>query len=209
MRFSHLFIPLFLLHLPPPSSTAITQKQDGTATTKTFNHINSEIRAEEAEEIGVEHLLRDVKDISVGTLSTRISNQLNSLKGLQHRLEDIKDYLTKVVAGELPVNHQIVYNLQNIFNLMPNLNVPEVARAFAVTTNDQLLVVYVSSLIRSVIALHNLINNKLENRDAEHKENQPFVSDKEKKETKAGDGKEGEKKESTATASSPKKKSDK
>ena len=36
--------------------------QDGTQTTKTFNHVPTEIRAAEAEEIGVEHLLRDVKD---------------------------------------------------------------------------------------------------------------------------------------------------
>lgn len=34
----------------------------------------------------------------------------------------------------------------------------------------QLLTIYLSSLIRSVIALHNLINNKLSNRDAEVKE---------------------------------------
>ena len=32
--------------------------QDGTPTTKTFEHIPSEIGAEEAEEVGVEHLLR-------------------------------------------------------------------------------------------------------------------------------------------------------
>jgi len=32
--------------------------QDGTPTTKTFEHISSEIGAEEAEEVGVEHLLR-------------------------------------------------------------------------------------------------------------------------------------------------------
>ena len=32
--------------------------QDGTPTTKTFEHIASEIGAEEAEEVGVEHLLR-------------------------------------------------------------------------------------------------------------------------------------------------------
>lgn len=31
----------------------------------------------------------------------------------------------------------------------------------AVKTNDQMLVIYLSSLIRSVIALHNLINNKV------------------------------------------------
>lgn len=32
--------------------------QDGTPTSKTFDHVPSEIGAEEAEEVGVEHLLR-------------------------------------------------------------------------------------------------------------------------------------------------------
>ena len=36
--------------------------QDGTETRKTFLHVPSAIEAEEAEEIGVEHLLRDIKD---------------------------------------------------------------------------------------------------------------------------------------------------
>lgn len=35
--------------------------QDGTPTSKTFEHVASEIGAEEAEEVGVEHLLRDIK----------------------------------------------------------------------------------------------------------------------------------------------------
>lgn len=32
--------------------------QDGTPTSKSFEHVPSEIGAEEAEEVGVEHLLR-------------------------------------------------------------------------------------------------------------------------------------------------------
>ncbi|KAK9712942.1 proteasome regulatory particle subunit [Basidiobolus ranarum] len=140
---------------------------DGTATTKTFMHVPSEIEAEEAEEIGVEHLLRDVKDNAVGTLSTRVTNQLQSLKGLGSRLYEISEYLQKVVAGELPVNHQIIHNLQDIFNLLPNLNVNDTSKAFSVKTNDQMLVIYLSSLIRAVIALHNLINNKVSNRESE------------------------------------------
>ena len=32
---------------------------------------------------------------------------------------------------------------------------------FSVKTNDMMLVIYLSSVIRSVIALHNLINNKV------------------------------------------------
>lgn len=35
-----------------------THVQDGTPTTRTFEHTPSEIGAEEAEEVGVEHLLR-------------------------------------------------------------------------------------------------------------------------------------------------------
>lgn len=48
-----------------------------------------------------------------------------------------------------------------VFNLLPNLNIEEMVRAFAVKTNDMMLVVYLAALIRSVIALHNLINNKI------------------------------------------------
>lgn len=50
---------------------------------------------------------------------------------------------------------------QDVFNLLPNLNVNELIKAFSVKTNDMMLVIYLSSLIRSVIALHNLINNKV------------------------------------------------
>ena len=93
-----------------------------------------------------------------------------SLKGLNSRLQDIRDYLDKVASGKLPVNHTIIYELQDVFNLLPNLNIEEFVRSLTVKTNDQMLVVYVASLIRAVIALHNLINNKVANRDAEKDE---------------------------------------
>ena len=54
-----------------------------------------------------------------------------------------------------------MYNMQNIFNLLPNLNVDELVRSMLVKTNDMHLVIYVSALIRSVAALHDLVNNKV------------------------------------------------
>lgn len=106
-------------------------------------------------------MLRDIKDRSIGTLSTQITEQFGSLKGLYHHLSGIRTYLDKVLNGSLPVNHQIMYNLQDMFNLLPNLHVPETVNSFSVKTNDELLVIYLSSLIRAVIALHNLIENKV------------------------------------------------
>jgi 26S proteasome regulatory subunit N8 len=155
-------------------------------------HTPSTIEAEEAEEIGVEHLLRDIRDVAVGTLSTRITSQLESLQGLHLRLQDIGRYLQKVLDGDLPVNHAILGNLQDVFNLLPNLSTPkiaskdlpsvnglvngsvgitggnaensELARAMSVKTNDQLMSIYLSSLIRAITAFHDLIENKIQNK---------------------------------------------
>lgn len=170
---------------------------DGTPTTKTFDHVPSEIGAEEAEEVGVEHLLRDIKDTTVGTLSQRITSQLMGLKGLHAHAQDINSYLQKVSSGQLPINHQIIYQLQDVFNLLPDVNLQQFVKAMYVKTNDQMLVVYLASLIRSVIALHNLINNKIQNRDAEKNEGKDITKEKkEKKDEKEKEsGKDGEKKD--------------
>ena len=49
---------------------------------------------------------------------------------------------------------------QDVFNLLPNLNMEELTKSFAVKSNDMMLVIYLSSMVRSVLALHNLIDNK-------------------------------------------------
>ena len=78
---------------------------------------------------------------------------------------DIQAYLEAVLSKRLPVNHDIMAGLQDVLNLLPNLNVEELTRAFAVKSNDMMLVIYVASLVRSVLALHNLLNNKVRTRD--------------------------------------------
>jgi len=172
------------LGIPTAAYFAVEEiHDDGTATTKTFNHIPSCIEAEEAEEIGVEHLLRDIKDTSIGTLSTRITEQMSSLQGLHVHLRDIHTYLEKVVQGKLPVNHSILYNLQDMFNLLPDLSASYTIKSFAIKTNDELLVIYLSCLVRAVIAMHNLIDNKIMLWDYENGQDK-LVSLKELKEGK-------------------------
>ena len=222
-------------------------KDDGTTTAQTFVHTPSVIVAEEAEEIGVEHLLRDIRDVAVGTLSTRITGQLQSLQGLHLRLRDIETYLGKVSKGELPVNHSVLGNLQDVFNLLPGLNAPlktataqaaaagfggvggsgghltngtalrepsgissdvaadegdELTRAMSVKTNDQLMSIYLSSLIRAITAFHDLIDNKVQNRQAADERaakrdegDGKSAKDKEEKPHVNGTAKEGEEKD--------------
>ncbi|KZS99100.1 Mov34-domain-containing protein [Sistotremastrum niveocremeum HHB9708] len=168
-------------------------RDDGTETRKTFLHVPSAIEAEEAEEIGVEHLLRDINHSSSTTLSTRVSNQLASLRGLQSRLKEIRDYLEKVASGTLPINHQIVYHLQDALNLLPDLDDPLMTKSFTSNTNDQLLVVYLSSLVRAVIALHALVDNKAANAELEQGKSEEDKSKKTQKEKDASKEKDSEK----------------
>jgi 26S proteasome regulatory subunit N8 len=126
-----------------------------------FQHIPSEVGAVEAEEVGVEHLLRDIHDPSVSTMGSNVNAKLLALKSLVEHLKEVQAYLYNLCEGKLPINQKIVGQLQDIFNLLPNLNVEEMIRSFAIKTNDMMMVIYLSSLIRSIIALHNLINNKV------------------------------------------------
>jgi 26S proteasome regulatory subunit N8 len=155
------------LELPTKAYVAVEEvKEDGTEAPKlTFQHISSEIGALEAEEVGVEHLLRDIKDMSISTLATQLSAKLRSLKSLISHLQEMHTYLTSVCEGKMPINHQILGQLQDIFNLAPNLNIEELFKSFTIKSNDMTLIIYLSALVRSVIALHSLVNNKLENKN--------------------------------------------
>jgi len=136
-------------------------KEDGTEKSKkVFVNIPTQVGQTEAEEIGVEHLLRDVKDATISTLATDVSAKVQGVRGLCARLQEIRQYLEYTLDGKMPVNHEIMKQLQDIFNLLPNMNVDMLSNSLAVKSNDMMLGVYVASLIRCVIALHNLIDNK-------------------------------------------------
>lgn len=186
------------LGLPTEAYQAVEEvHDDGSPTSKTFDHVPSEIGAEEAEEVGVEHLLRDIKDTTVGSLSQRITNQLLGLRGLYTQLREIQDYLFQVAQGKLPINHQIVYQWQDIFNLLPDITQDNFTDNLYVKTNDQMLVVYLAALVRSIIALHNLINNKLTNKDAEEGKKEEAKDKKEKEDKNKDEKAKGDKKDSS------------
>lgn len=132
-----------------------------------FTHVTSSIGATDAEEIGVEHLLKDIKDASQGVLSKRVQDKLMGLKVLASKLKEMRIYLEKVASGKHVYNQSVIDNYQDIFNLLPNLKLDEMVRSFSVKSNDYMYVMYVAGLIRSILALHDLINNKINNKEQE------------------------------------------
>uniref|UniRef100_A0A6T9ZEW3 MPN domain-containing protein n=1 Tax=Pseudo-nitzschia delicatissima TaxID=44447 RepID=A0A6T9ZEW3_9STRA len=154
-----------------------------------FAHVPCEMGAIEAEEVGVEHLLRDINDPTVSTVASLIKGKISGLATLAEKLVECKDYLEACVRGDQKVNPEIVANLQTILNLLPNLNTEEMVRSILIKTNDMQLAIYLSALIRSVIALHDLINNRIrygENGIDMEEEKKEETEKSEKKDTKDG-----------------------
>ncbi len=154
--------------LPTTAYEAVEEVEaQGKEIQRVFKHIPCSIEAEEAEEVGVEHLLRDINDPTTSNLALQIKQKIVGLGGLASRLVEIREYLDKTLNGHMPVNNKIIYNLQNIMNLLPNLNVDVLVRSMQVKANDMHLVMYLSSLVRSVIALHSLLLNSIKYSDSD------------------------------------------
>lgn len=66
--------------------------------------------------------------------------------------------------------------------MLPNLQLDTMISSFSVKSNDYMYVLYVSSLIKSIISLHSLINNRMHNKEMEIEKAQ---KDKEAEEEKA------------------------
>ena len=74
----------------------------------------------------MEHLLRDIKDASVGQLSKQIGDKIMALKALTEKLREMRVYLENVISKKYRYNPSIIHNYQDIFNLLPNLKIDEV-----------------------------------------------------------------------------------
>merc|ERR1712066_1135329 len=181
------------IELPMEAYYSVQENTSDEVFKRTFLHVNSTVGAFEAEEVGVEHLLRDIKNASASTLAVRVGDKISALKGLAARLTDISKYLQQVVEGKLPMNPEIIYQLQEIFNLLPDQDSDELVRSFAMETNDMMLALYLGSMLRSTVALHNLINNKIRNKkmkeDKGKEKKDKREAEKEKKDKQGDDAK--------------------
>jgi 26S proteasome regulatory subunit N8 len=147
--------------LPVTSYKVAEELSAGQSVRRTFAHVASRMGAMEAEEVGVEHLLRDVHDPTVSTVASLIQGKLAGLATLQDKLVECREYLEACVRDECKVNPEILANLQTILSLLPNLNTESLVRSMMIKTNDMHMAIYLAALIRTVIALHDLVNNKI------------------------------------------------
>ncbi|GKT33147.1 hypothetical protein ADUPG1_007147, partial [Aduncisulcus paluster] len=76
-----------------PHALISEAKADGTIVSEAFSHVTHLMKPSEVEEIGVEHLLRDVGAAREPGIEEALEQKLDALKQLQKSLRSIKEYL--------------------------------------------------------------------------------------------------------------------
>lgn len=117
---------------------------------KELVNINIQVSGDETEVVGVEHLLRDIKEGTGMSLKDEVNEILDSLKMYRNSLDEIIKFIENIEKGGDP-NFTILEQLQNILNDAPKL-----------VKSMDMSELYSVELTNTLISLNTLQANKAE-----------------------------------------------
>ncbi|CAG2101676.1 unnamed protein product, partial [Medioppia subpectinata] len=130
---------------------------------ESLNHLNVVIGADENEEVGVEHLLRNIKSGTGTTLMDKLNNIKNSLIKYSSSLGNIIRYLMEIEDGR-ESNQEILKVLQKIINGIPKLGEDvEMQEIYGVELINTVKCSEIAILLVLIIEIFHLMNNKVYN----------------------------------------------
>lgn len=115
---------------------------------KELVNLSVQIGADDNEEVGVEHLLRDIKEGTGTTLKDKFNIVVNSLEQFDGCLTNIIDFLEK----DGPKSSEILKMLQEISGEIPRLD-----------EDVDMMEVYNCELVNCLVSMNELLTNKKEN----------------------------------------------
>jgi len=118
---------------------------------KQLDHLSVQIGADETEEVGVEHLLRDIKEGTGCSLKDRVEEIKDSLRMYKTSLDQIIQYFEQMESGMKP-DYRILEIFQEILNEMPRIR-----------HDVDMSKIYTLELLNTFISMNDLHRNKLEN----------------------------------------------
>ncbi|KAG5470008.1 hypothetical protein LSCM4_02698 [Leishmania orientalis] len=143
----------------PVRAYTTVQGREGTRSLE-FRNIPTHLGAEEAEEIGIEHLLRDLTDSTITTLSTQVQERELSLLHLCKVLQQIEEYLRDVGNAVMPISEDVLEVLQELISLQPEIYARRSSTEMIRHTNDEAIATFLAAIARCIGALHGVIMNR-------------------------------------------------
>lgn len=147
--------------LPIKAFYSVKNINDAGLVYRSFKNISCSVSAFEAEEVGVEHLVREIKDLNMDSLKNKLDNKIKSLASLDSKIATIVTYLQDVAEGSKRGDRQIIQTLQEIMSKLPKLVNEDLKKIMSSEMNNNYINIYVSGVLKNVVNIHNLLNNRI------------------------------------------------
>jgi len=139
---------------------------DGSALKTNMRGISCKIVAEKSEHVGIEQLMRYIKDPSVSDLTTNIEQKFKGIGNLREQIETMSQYLDKASKNLIVTNNEVIFNIQKIWHMIPELKFLDQKKSLLNSKfNDNSLMMYIASLTRAISGVNSLIENKIATKD--------------------------------------------
>eukprot|EP00915_Cephaloidophora_sp_WS-2016_P000678 GHVH01000860.1.p1 GENE.GHVH01000860.1~~GHVH01000860.1.p1 ORF type:complete len:319 (-),score=48.87 GHVH01000860.1:73-1029(-) len=120
-----------------------------------------EIHGSEAEEVAVEHLIREIKETQALSFKGRLQGHHSAIKEYAANLKLIKQYLEDISSGRLSPNQTILTACQDILTYLPSFQSDVTLKGGHREISDETDVMqYLGSLTIAVISLHDLLESR-------------------------------------------------
>ncbi|TBU11148.1 regulatory subunit of 26S proteasome [Hamiltosporidium tvaerminnensis] len=131
----------------------LVDDKSGKKNDKKFKYISCVVEGEEAEEVGVEHLLKDIRDCSVSKYFTNVKDIKSSMEMYEKSLTVIVEYLQKVKNNEIRVDQKILRYLQKCLNEVPIVSEDD---------DESKMALFTSLLANAVVKITDLVLSRKE-----------------------------------------------
>lgn len=149
------------IDLPIKAFYSVQNINDAGLVYRSFKNISCSVSAFEAEEVGVEHLVREIKNLNMDSLKSKLENKIKSLASLENKISTIVGYLEAVGEGKKRGDKQIILVLQEIMSKLPKLISEDLKSIMSAEMNNNYINLYATSILKNVVNIHNLLNNRI------------------------------------------------
>nr|CAG4647184.1 EOG090X08T4 [Megafenestra aurita]SVE92485.1 EOG090X08T4 [Megafenestra aurita] len=144
--------------LPVTMYESVIDLVNGEAT-MLFVELSYTLATEEAERIGVDHVVRMASGDSAESsqVAEQLQAQHNAVKMLANRVRVILEYIRAMERGEVPKSHEVLREAKSLTHRLPVLNSEIFQEEYYTQYNDVLLQTYLASITKACHDLHQFV----------------------------------------------------
>ncbi|KAI9209276.1 maintenance of mitochondrial structure and function-domain-containing protein [Polychytrium aggregatum] len=123
-----------------------------------FTKSDYKVETADAERIAVDHVAHASNSGQGSTTINQLTSQRNAVQMLHTRIKLLKQYVTDVKSGVIPVDHVVLRQISSLVRRLPVIETPEFQEELMIEYSDSLLISYIATLTKGANILNDTID---------------------------------------------------